>query len=171
MYSLKNIVYLNLCSLHYSWIKHFCRLCLKREWISGRMHFFTLMVLRKRAPTFYVFIHWLERYICLKQDRSFSKLRSSNTFNRELLMYCKFRNFQENFIFTNSVVRHICHINKLQLGMIYQHQLKTEWFHHFVKVLFLLTFASAQLDWLKIWYWYWKELFPCDSHFEHPKEL
>ena len=30
--------------------------------------------------------------------------------------YCKFRNFRENFIFANSVKRHICDVIKLRLG-------------------------------------------------------
>ena len=30
--------------------------------------------------------------------------------------YCKFGNFRDNFIFTNSVKRHICHIKKSRLG-------------------------------------------------------
>ena len=35
--------------------------------------------------------------------------------------YCKFGKFRENFIFSNSVKRHICHIKKMRLG----HELST----------------------------------------------
>ena len=30
--------------------------------------------------------------------------------------YCKFGNFHENFIFTNSVIRHICDVLNFELG-------------------------------------------------------
>ena len=36
--------------------------------------------------------------------------------------YCKFRNFRENFIFTNSVKRHICDVKICDYDMIYLHQ-------------------------------------------------
>ena len=34
-----------------------------------------------------------------------------------VVIYCKFGNFRDNFLFTNSVKRHICDIKKLQLGL------------------------------------------------------
>ena len=32
------------------------------------------------------------------------------------VIYCKFGNFHENFIFTNCVKRHICHVKNPRLG-------------------------------------------------------
>ena len=31
-------------------------------------------------------------------------------------IHCKFRNFHENFTFTNRVKRHICHVKKIMKG-------------------------------------------------------
>ena len=42
-----------------------------------------------------------------------------------LWKYCKFRNFYENFIFTNSVKRHICDVKILLLGHVLP--LNLEW--------------------------------------------
>ena len=37
-------------------------------------------------------------------------------------IYCKFRNFRENFIFANSIKRHICDVKNRDQGMIYLYQ-------------------------------------------------
>ena len=37
-------------------------------------------------------------------------------------MYCKFGNFCENFIFANSIKRHIWDVKNLEQGMIYLNQ-------------------------------------------------
>ena len=36
--------------------------------------------------------------------------------------YCKFGNFRENFIFANSVKRHICDVKNCDLGIINLYQ-------------------------------------------------
>ena len=40
---------------------------------------------------------------------------SFKTWKRKHCQYCKFGNFRENFIFANSVKRHICQVKKSQL--------------------------------------------------------
>ena len=43
-----------------------------------------------------------------------------------LYKYCEFGNFCENFIFANSVERHICDVKIRDYDMIYLNQLMTE---------------------------------------------
>ena len=42
--------------------------------------------------------------------------KKKNPENMNVIGYCKFRNFPENFIFANSAKRHICHVENSRIG-------------------------------------------------------
>ena len=59
--------------------------------------------------------------------------------------YCKFGNFHENFIFANSVKRHIIHVRNSRLWHDLPTSKKTKCFRQFPRVLFLRNSAFAKI--------------------------
>ena len=59
--------------------------------------------------------------------------------------YWTFGKFRENFIFANSLKRHICHFKNSRQGHDFNiYQQMTEWSRHFARILFSWNFASAK---------------------------
>ena len=60
------------------------------------------------------------------------------------LQYCKLGNFPDNFIFVNSVKRHICDVQNSRLEYDLPISVNNRVISHFVMVLFSRNFAHAK---------------------------
>ena len=59
-------------------------------------------------------------------------------------MYCKFRNFCENFIFANSIKRHVCAVRNSRLGHDIPISVNNRVICHFARVLISRNFAIVK---------------------------